>query len=35
MSDQNWKDSLNIPEKDTRVQTEDVLNTKGKSFEDL
>lgn len=35
MSDQSWKDSLNIPEKDTRVQTEDVLNTKGKSFEDL
>ena len=35
MSDQNWKESLNIPEKDTRVQTEDVLNTKGKSFEDL
>ncbi|GEQ69482.1 hypothetical protein JCM33374_g3154 [Metschnikowia sp. JCM 33374] len=35
MSDQSWKDSLNIPQKDTRVQTEDVLNTKGKSFEDL
>lgn len=34
MSD-NWKKSLNIPAKDTRVQTEDVLNTKGKSFEDL
>lgn len=35
MSDQDWKASLNIPAKDTRVQTEDVLNTKGKSFEDL
>lgn len=35
MSDSNWKQSLNIPAKDTRVQTEDVLNTKGKLFEDL
>lgn len=32
---ENWKDSLSIPEKDTRVQTDDVLNTKGKSFEDF
>lgn len=35
MTDQDWKENLNIPAKDTRVQTEDVLNTKGKSFEDL
>lgn len=35
MTDQNWKESLNIPQKDTRPQTEDVLNTKGKSFEDF
>lgn len=32
---ESWKESLNIPAKDTRVQTQDVLNTKGKSFEDL
>ena len=35
MSDQNWKESLNLPAKDTRVQTEDVLNTQGKLFEDF
>lgn len=35
MSEQNWKESLNIPAKDTRVQTEDVLNTNGKAFEDF
>lgn len=35
MSDLNWKDSLNIPVKDTRVQTDDVLNTQGKTFEDF
>ncbi|EGV60420.1 dead Box protein Dhh1p [Yamadazyma tenuis ATCC 10573] len=35
MSETDWKSSLNLPEKDTRPQTEDVLNTKGKSFEDL
>lgn len=35
MSDSNWKQSLNIPAKDTRVQTEDVLNIKGRLFEDL
>lgn len=34
MSD-NWKENLNLPAKDTRPQTEDVLNTKGKSFEDF
>ncbi|CAN3374119.1 hypothetical protein DIURU_000944 [Diutina rugosa] len=33
MSD--WKQNLNLPPKDTRPQTEDVLNTKGKSFEDF
>lgn len=31
----NWKSKLNIPAKDTRVQTEDVLNTQGKLFEDM
>lgn len=35
MSDESWKQSLNLPPKDTRVRTEDVLNTKGKSFEDF
>lgn len=33
MSD--WKADLNLPERDLRPQTEDVTNTKGKSFEDL
>jgi len=33
MSD--WKTELNIPEKDTRPQTEDVTKTKGNSFEDF
>lgn len=33
MSD--WKELLNLPEKDTRPQTDDVLKTKGKSFEDF
>lgn len=33
MSD--WKENLNLPPKDKRVQTEDVTNTKGKSFEDF
>ncbi|CAK9435518.1 uncharacterized protein LODBEIA_P02450 [Lodderomyces beijingensis] len=36
MSENNdWKKNLNVPEKDTRPQTDDVLNTKGKSFEDF
>ncbi|ABN67709.1 RNA helicase of DEAD box family [Scheffersomyces stipitis CBS 6054] len=35
MSEQNWKQNLNLPQRDTRPQTEDVLNTKGKSFEDF
>ena len=35
MSDTTWKQTLNLPPKDTRPQTEDVLNTKGKSFEDF
>ncbi|KAJ2312349.1 DExD/H-box ATP-dependent RNA helicase dhh1 [Coemansia sp. RSA 2704] len=30
----NWKDSLNLPTKDTRPQTEDVTATKGNEFED-
>ncbi|GBL49368.1 ATP-dependent_RNA_helicase_DHH1 [Candidozyma auris] len=33
MSD--WKSSLNMPAKDTRPQTEDVLTTNGKTFEDF
>lgn len=33
MSD--WKELLNLPAKDTRPQTEDVLRTKGHSFEDF
>ncbi|KAI5951632.1 DHH1 [Candida jiufengensis] len=35
MSDNNWKENLNIPKKDTRPQTDDVLNTQGKSFEEF
>ncbi|OAP58642.1 ATP-dependent RNA helicase dhh1 [Fonsecaea erecta] len=31
----NWKDSLNLPAKDTRQQTEDVTATKGLDFEDF
>ncbi|KAF2641300.1 ATP-dependent RNA helicase DHH1 [Massarina eburnea CBS 473.64] len=31
----NWKENLNIPTKDTRVQTEDVTATKGLEFEDF
>jgi len=31
---ENWKDKLNLPQKDTRPQTEDVTNTKGNEFED-
>ncbi|KAI3405825.1 DHH1 [Candida oxycetoniae] len=31
----DWKKHLNVPQRDTRPQTEDVLNTKGKSFEDF
>lgn len=30
----DWKSKLVIPERDTRAQTEDVLNTKGNEFED-
>lgn len=33
--DSNWKDSLNLPTKDTRQQTEDVTATKGLEFEDF
>jgi len=32
--DQGWKAKLNIPDKDNRVQTSDVTNTKGNEFED-
>mmetsp|Transcript_17768 Transcript_17768/g.53509 ORF Transcript_17768/g.53509 Transcript_17768/m.53509 type:complete len:411 (-) Transcript_17768:1292-2524(-) len=34
LSGEDWKSSLNLPAKDTRVQTEDVTNTKGNDFED-
>jgi ATP-dependent RNA helicase DDX6/DHH1 len=34
MSD-DWKKTLNLPERDTRPQTEDVTKTKGNSFEDF
>lgn len=30
-----WKQSLNLPKRDTRPQTEDVLDTKGNTFEDF
>ncbi|SCV17021.1 ATP-dependent RNA helicase DHH1 [Nakaseomyces glabratus] len=33
--DNSWKTQLNLPKKDTRPQTDDVLNTKGNSFEDF
>ncbi|KAF4316721.1 hypothetical protein JM18_008166 [Phytophthora kernoviae] len=32
--EESWKASLKRPEKDTRVQTEDVTNVKGNEFED-
>ncbi|KAH3672181.1 hypothetical protein WICMUC_004410 [Wickerhamomyces mucosus] len=32
---EDWKKDLNIPERDTRPQTEDVTKTKGNSFEDF
>ncbi|KAG7194697.1 DExD/H-box ATP-dependent RNA helicase dhh1 [Scheffersomyces spartinae] len=32
---EDWKELLNLPARDTRPQTEDVLSTKGKSFEDF
>lgn len=31
---QNWKSTLNLPPKDSRIRTEDVTNTKGNEFED-
>ncbi|BGP55431.1 hypothetical protein JCM8202_003759 [Rhodotorula sphaerocarpa] len=31
---QDWKNQLNLPQKDTRPQTEDVTATKGNDFED-
>ena len=34
-SQQEWKASLNIPIKDTRPQTDDIKNRKGKNFEDF
>lgn len=33
LQDDDWKKTLNLPKKDTRPQTEDVLATKGDSFE--
>lgn len=33
-SGSNWKEQLNLPEKDSRPQTEDVTATKGNEFED-
>lgn len=32
---EDWKQSLNIPQRDNRQQTEDVTNTKGLEFEDF
>ncbi|KAK6173519.1 hypothetical protein SNE40_016952 [Patella caerulea] len=34
-NDQGWKAKLNLPEKDMRVRTTDVTNTKGNEFEDF
>ncbi|ESP02344.1 hypothetical protein LOTGIDRAFT_199739 [Lottia gigantea] len=34
-NDQGWKAKLNIPEKDMRIRTTDVTNTKGNEFEDF
>lgn len=31
----NWKDSLNLPQKDTRIKTDDVIGIKGNEFEDF
>lgn len=33
-SQENWKQQLNLPPKDRRIQTEDVTATKGNDFED-
>lgn len=33
-SEEDWKASLKVPERDTRVQTSDVTQTKGQEFED-
>lgn len=33
--DKDWKDKLNVPDKDQRIKTEDVTATKGSSFEDF
>ncbi|CDH10634.1 probable ATP-dependent RNA helicase DHH1 [Zygosaccharomyces bailii ISA1307] len=35
MSKEDWSSQLKIPAKDTRPQTDDVLNTKGNTFEDF
>jgi len=32
--DQSWKAKLNLPDKDNRIKTSDVTNTKGNEFED-
>lgn len=34
-NDENWKEKLSIPQKDTRIKTEDVTLTKGNDFEDF
>uniref|UniRef100_A0A7S3R563 RNA helicase n=1 Tax=Dunaliella tertiolecta TaxID=3047 RepID=A0A7S3R563_DUNTE len=34
MTDDDWKQKLNLPAKDTRTRTEDVTATKGNDFED-
>ena len=33
--DNDWKQQLNLPKRDTRPQTDDVLSTKGNTFEDF
>lgn len=35
MSQEDWTSQLKKPTKDTRPQTDDVLNTKGNTFEDF
>jgi hypothetical protein len=35
MAEEDWKDGLTAPAKDDRPQTDDVLNTKGISFEQM
>ncbi|KAF0982301.1 hypothetical protein FDP41_011231 [Naegleria fowleri] len=35
VQDENWKDKLNLPQRDERMQTEDVTLTKGSDFEEF